>query len=319
MKIATVTLNPAIDQTVHVDHFRPDTVNRSQGMQFNAGGKGVNVASFLVDAGYPVAATGFLGQENDDIFKRFFARKGIQDRFVSIPGSTRIGIKIVDEAEQQTTDINQPGLTPSGDAMESLFQVIDELAVTHDWFVLSGALPPGVPSSVYAAIIAQLKGRGRQVALDTSGEALRQGILAGPTIAKPNIDELQQLVDATLSNESEIEQAARRLLNYGAQLLVVSMGSQGAMFINAQETMVATPPTVSVKSTVGAGDAMVAGLISGQIQGLDLSECARLATAFSLEAISHVGAYLSSPDILREYAQLVSVRPFTPSSRSLYP
>lgn len=318
MKIATVTLNPAIDQTVRVDHFRPDMVNRSQWMQFNAGGKGVNVASFLVDAGYPVAATGFLGQENDDIFKRFFARKGIQDCFVSIPGSTRIGIKIVDEAEQQTTDINQPGLTSSGDAMEALLQMIDELAGTHDWFALSGTLPPGVPASTYAAIIAQLKGRGRQVTLDTSGEALRQGILAGPTVAKPNIDELQQLVGSSLSNESEIEQAARRLLNYGAKLIVVSMGSQGAMFIDAQETVVATPPTIPVKSTVGAGDAMVAGLISGQIQGFDLAECARLATAFSLEAISHVGAYLSSLDILREYAQLVSVSPFTASSRSLY-
>jgi 1-phosphofructokinase len=318
MNIATVTLNPAIDQTVRVDHFQPNTVNRSQWMQFNAGGKGINVASFLVDAGYSVAATGFLGQENDDIFKRFFARKGIKDHFVSIPGSTRIGIKIVDEAQQQTTDINQPGLAPSSDAMETLLQVIDELAASYDWFALSGALPPGVPSSTYAGIIAQLKGRGRQVALDTSGAALHQGILAGPTIAKPNIDELQQLVDSSLTSESEIEQAARRLLNYGAQLIVVSMGRQGAMFINSDETVVATPPGIAVKSTVGAGDAMVAGLISGQIQGLDLSECARLATAFSLEAISHVGAYLTSPDVLREYAELVTVYPLTSSSRSKY-
>ncbi|HVB73983.1 MAG TPA: 1-phosphofructokinase [Ktedonobacteraceae bacterium] len=319
MKIATVTLNPAIDQTVRVDHFRPNTVNRGLGMQFDAGGKGVNVASFLVDAGYSVVATGFLGQDNDNIFKRFFARKGIKDRFVYIPGSTRIGIKIVDEAQQQTTDINQYGLAPSGDAMHALLQVIDELAASYDWFALSGALPPGVPSSTYAAIITKLKERGKKVSLDTSGEALQQGVLAGATIVKPNIDELQQLVDASLSSEDEIEQAAHRLLNYGTQIVVVSMGKQGAMFIDAQETLVATPPAISVKSTVGAGDAMIAGLIVGQILELELSECARLATAFSLEAISHVGAYLSSPEVLREHSQLVSIRPLTPSSRSLYP
>ncbi len=319
MKIATVTLNPAIDQTVYVDHFRPDTVNRGQGMQFDAGGKGINVASFLVDAGYSVAATGFLGQSNDDIFKQFFAHKGIKDRFVYIPGSTRIGIKIVDEAQQQTTDINQYGLAPSGDAMDALLQVIDELMASYDWFALSGALPPGVPASTYAAIITKLKERGKKVSLDTSGEALQQGVLAGATIVKPNIDELQQLVAASLSSEGEIEQAARRLLNYGSQIIVVSMGKQGALFVDANETVVATPPDVSVKSTVGAGDAMVSGLISGQIQELDLSECARLATAFSLESISHVGAYLTSPDTLRERAQRISVRSLTPSSRSTYP
>src|SRR5215471_13025014 len=101
MKIATVTLNPAIDQTVRVDHFQTNTVNRGQMMQFDAGGKGVNVASFLADYGHATAVTGFLGQENADVFEQLFARKRIEDHFVRIPGSTRIGVKIVDEANQQ--------------------------------------------------------------------------------------------------------------------------------------------------------------------------------------------------------------------------
>src|SRR5437660_12612500 len=103
MKIATVTLNPAIDQTVRVDHFNPNVVNRSSAMRFDSGGKGVNVASFLADAGYSVAVTGFLGQDNAALFQQFFTHKGIDDQFVYIPGSTRIGVKIVDEARQQTT------------------------------------------------------------------------------------------------------------------------------------------------------------------------------------------------------------------------
>lgn len=107
MKIATVTLNPAIDQAVRVDHFRLNTVNYAQAMQFDAGGKGVNIASALADVGYDVAVTGFLGQENAGIFEQFFSNKHIDDQFVRIPGRTRIGVKIVDEANQQTTDIKR--------------------------------------------------------------------------------------------------------------------------------------------------------------------------------------------------------------------
>ena len=153
MKIATVTLNPAIDQTVRVNNFRTNTVNRGQAMQFNAGGKGVNVASFLADTGHTVAVTGFLGQDNVEIFERFFVRKGIEDHFVRIPGETRTGVKIVDEANQHTTDINMPGLTPLPEAVEALFGQIEQLAASCDWFVLAGALPPGVPTTLYATII----------------------------------------------------------------------------------------------------------------------------------------------------------------------
>src|SRR5579884_1218218 len=290
VKIATVTLNPAIDQTVRVNQFQTNRVNRGQAMQFDAGGKGVNVASFLADAGHNVAVTGFLGQENAAIFERFFARKHIEDHFVRIAGSTRIGVKIVDEVRRQTTDINMPGLSASSEALDGLLQKIDQLSTTCDWFVLAGALPPGAPANIYARVITQLKGRGKQVVLDTSNDALLQGVQAGPTIVKPNIDELQQLVGAPLRGEAAIEEAARQLLGNGIQLVVVSMGEQGALFVDQAGALIAIPPSVSVKSTVGAGDAMVAGLISGKVQGLSLPESARLATAFSLGTITRVGS-----------------------------
>src|SRR5207244_13406226 len=152
-RIATVTLNPALDQTVRVDHFRPNTVNYAQMMQFDAGGKGVNVASFLADVGLTTTVTGFLGQDNAGIFEQFFASKHIDDQFVRIPGQTRIGVKVVDEANQQTTDINMPGLPPPAEAMNTLFQTVERLTASCDWFVLSGTLPPGVPPPTYATII----------------------------------------------------------------------------------------------------------------------------------------------------------------------
>jgi 1-phosphofructokinase len=318
MKIATVTLNPAIDQTVRADHFRPNTVNHGQAMRFDAGGKGVNVASFLADAGHAVAVTGFLGQDNADIFEKYFASKHIEDQFVRISGSTRIGVKIVDEANQQTTDINMPGLSPSEEAMDALLKTVEELAATCDWFALSGTLPPGVPTTTYATLITLLKGHGKQVVLDTSRDALREAVRAVPTIVKPNVDELQQLTGQSLTDDAAVEQAARQLLDSGIQLVVISMGEQGAMFVDPATTLIAIPPRVMVKSTVGAGDAMVAGLIAGQIQGgLDLADRARLATAFSLGAITRAGHNLPTAEELLAYGKQVTIHTWGNVPRSL--
>ncbi len=309
MNIATVTLNPAIDQTVQVDRFLPNAVNSAQAMQFDAGGKGINVASFLTDAGFATSATGLLGQENASIFEQFFASKNIDDQFVRIPGSTRIGVKIVDEANQQTTDINMPGLAPSAGDVEALFKTVERLTATCDWFALSGRLPPGVPSNTYASLITLLKEHGKQVVLDTSRDALREGLQATPTIVKPNIDELHQLTGLALLDEVALEQAARGLLEGGIQLVVISMGERGSLFVDATTSLIAVPPPVIVKSTVGAGDAMVAGIIAGQVQGLSLPDCARLATAFSLGAITRIGHNLPDQEIIQAYFQQVALYP----------
>jgi 1-phosphofructokinase len=310
MKIATVTLNPAIDQTVSVDNFQPNRVNRARALTFDASGKGVNVASFLTDYGYKTAVTGYLGQENVAIFEQSFASKGIDDHFVRIPGSTRINVKVVDELKQQTTDINTPGQPAPLEAMGTLLETIERLAHSCDWFVISGSLPPDMPTSIYAAIITQLKRGKKRIILDSSGEALREGIQAGPTIIKPNIDELQHLVGHPLTSEAEIQQAAHQLLNDDSRLIVVSMGKQGAMLVEQATTLIATPPAVIVKKTFGAGDAMVAGLVIAHIEGLSLVDCARLATAFSVGVIAHLSYTLPSRDVLQQYFQQVYIRKY---------
>ena len=147
MKIATITLNPAIDQTVSVDNFEVGTVNRSRAMRFDAGGKGVNVASFLSDYGLGVMVTGFLGEENADVFERHFQRKGIEDRFIRVPGETRINIKIMDEAGQTTTDLNTPGQIPGEYAVSRFYEQVEAMAEACECFVLSGNLQVGLPSN----------------------------------------------------------------------------------------------------------------------------------------------------------------------------
>lgn len=308
MRIATITLNPAIDQTLRVHNFCPNMVNRAQAIQSEASGKGVNVASFLVDYGYAVSVTGYLGQANSAIFEQSFASKGIDDRFVRIPGHTRTNVKVVDEANQQTTDINMPGLNPPSEAFDALMEIIMQLSSSCDWFVLSGSLPPGVSATIYATLIAQLKQQGKQTLLDTSGEALRAGVQTSPTIIKPNVEELQQLTGQSLAGEGEILQAARQFLNQDLRLVVVSMGKQGALFVEPASALLATPPDVAIKKTFGAGDAMVAGLIAAQLQNLSRADSARLATAFSLAAITRLDYHLPDKATLQTYFHQVSIK-----------
>jgi 1-phosphofructokinase len=305
-RVVTVTINPVVDQTLTIPNFAAGTVNRVQTSQLDPGGKGINVASCLADFGQRATVTGFLGTDNEEIFRRLFERKGIEDRFVRIPGQTRIGVKISDAVLKQTTDINFPGLMPSPAAIERFFAILGELASTHEWFVLSGSIPAGVSAGIYGEMVKALAGK--RTVLDTSGEGFRQAIAAGPWLIKPNADELGELVGEKLATSDAIIRVARELMQrHDIMTVVVSMGKEGAIFIEGQETVWAVPASVEVKSTVGAGDAMVAGIVAGKTAGLSLAECAKLATAFSMTAISHIGSGLPSIEAVQAARERVTI------------
>jgi 1-phosphofructokinase len=312
-RVVTVTINPAIDQTIAIPNFTAGAVNRVQSSQLDPGGKGINVASFLSDFGQPVTVTGFLGADNDEIFRYFFARKGIEDRCVRIVGQTRIGVKVMDEAQRQTTDINFPGQMPSPADIERLFDILRKLATSCEWFVLSGSIPAGVSAGIYREMVTTLSGR--KVILDTSGEGFRQAVASGPWLVKPNVDELGEFAGERLDTPAAIVRVARGLVQrYGIASVVVSMGKEGAIFVEGEETVWAVPPAVEVKSTVGAGDAMVAGIVAGKIRGLGLAECARLATAFSMSAIRHIGSGLPSVEAVQLGMEQVTIRELSNAS-----
>ncbi len=308
VKIATVTLNPAIDQTVSIPNFQAGAVNRVVQSQSYAGGKGVNVASFLADYGCSVVATGFLGEHNVRIFEKLFTRKQIDDRFVRIAGSTRTGIKISDEVKQETTDLNFPGQTPTETDIERLFNAVKELTSECEWFVLAGSIPAGVSASIYGEIVTLFKSRNRKVALDTSDEGFRRAISMAPSLIKPNIHELEEFSGKPLTHQENVIEAAQEFLNQGIETVVVSMGAEGALFLEQEERVLAIPPTIQVKSTVGAGDAMVSGTVAGKIQQKPLAECARLATAFSLSAISQVELGLPDQETFELFKNQVVVK-----------
>ena len=306
--VVTVTLNPAIDQTIAIPGFTAGEVNRVAFYQLDAGGKGVNVASALADYGFHPAVTGFLGKENDQIFKQLFSHKEITDRFVRIEGSTRVGIKIFDPTIHQTTDINFPGQTAGPEDIICLKEILKELTANTGMFVLAGSVPASMPVSIYRDMVEMLKEAGKIVCLDTSGEPLQEALSASPDFIKPNDAELSELVGRKLNSNLEILEAAQALgRQYKIGSMAVSMGKKGAIFVEGAEKLLAVPGQVEVKSSVGAGDAMVAGVVAGKLKGLSLADTARLATAFSMSAVSRLGSGLPSKEVLESYAAQVSV------------
>ncbi|TWA66411.1 fructose-1-phosphate kinase [Azospirillum brasilense] len=310
--VVTVTLNAAIDQTLDVPGFAAGAVNRAVAETRTAGGKGINVAAFLAGGSLaggavPVTATGFLGEENTAVFDALFRRRGIRDRCLRLPGRSRVNIKLVDREGRSVTDINLPGLHVPAESWRGLLTVVDDLAVTNRTFVLSGSVPAGVPDTAYAEMVTALHRRGAFVVVDASGPPLRHAVAARPDMVKPNAAELAELLGRPLKDRAEVVRAARELSESGIALVVVSLGAEGAVFVEGGRALLAVPPPVEVASTVGAGDAMVAGVVAARLEGGGLEECARRGTAFAAGTLSRLGPELPPPERLAELMRAVRV------------
>jgi 1-phosphofructokinase family hexose kinase len=227
---------------------------------------------------------------------------------VRVSGRTRVNVKIVDPARDRVTDSNFPGLAPGPADLGRLLTAVDELCEGTRWFVLSGSVPAGVPEGIYADLVYRLKARGKTVLLDASGPPFAAAIASAPDVVKPNVEELRELLGRTLDTEAEVFAGARELVGRGIGLVVVSMGRDGALFVERDAAVLAVPPRIAVRSTVGAGDAMVAGIVTATLQGLDLAGVARLATAFSLGALGEIGPNLPAREVVESYAERVQVR-----------
>jgi 1-phosphofructokinase len=305
----TVTPNPAVDWTVTVPGFTAGAVNRAASDRAQPAGKGVNVAAALAGFGIRSVATGFLGEDNAAAFEAFLARLRIDETFVRVDGATRTGIKIVDPDREETTDVNFPGAPVTDEDVEALLERVDALAEPGRWLVLAGSLPPGADASLYRSLVDIAHVAECGVVLDTSGEPLRQALAAGPQIVKPNVHELEALVGHPLRTTDDVVDAARVLLGRGVELAAVSMGAEGALFVDRDAVVLARPPRIAVGSTVGAGDAMVAGIVAARLAGLDLAATARLATAFSLAALTRPGAAPASLEEVEAMLRRVTIEP----------
>lgn len=307
-RIATVTLNPAIDQTAQARNFHSGQVNRVTSERSDAGGKGLTAGAFLAQNGYGVAATGLLGRANLEPFEALFAERGIEDRFVRVPGSTRVNVKLVDRIRERVTDINFTGIEAGPEHVAEVSATLDALAGEGvGWFILSGSLPRGVQPGIYRQMVEALKAKGCKVVLDATGLPLAEALKAGPQVVKQNIDELQEIAGKPLATHAEIVAAARGLMAGDAELVAVSMRERGALFVTPDRVALAVPPKARIASTVGAGDAIVAGVTHGLLTGMDLAETARLSSAFWLGALGQLGPHLPPKADIDAFAELVEV------------
>ncbi|MCS4309872.1 1-phosphofructokinase [Pseudomonas sp. SJZ103] len=302
-RILTLTLNPALDLTVRLAHLEPGEVNRSETLLSHAAGKGVNVAQVLADLGHQVTVGGFLGEDNPHAFEALIAQRGFADAFIRVPGETRSNIKIA-EQDGRVTDINAPGPLVSEQAQQALLDQLTRIAPGHDAVVVAGSLPCGVSPQWLQGLLEHLKRLGLKVALDTSGEALRAGLKAAPWLIKPNTEEL---ADA-LGNSTEV---ISQLHQQGVEHVVVSDGAAGVSWYSRAPTLHATPPKVTVASTVGAGDSLLAGMLHGLLESEAPERTLRRATAIAAMAVSQIGFGISDAEQLARLESGVAVRPLT--------
>jgi len=307
MTIFTVTLNPAIDQTITLDALVPGTVHRALTARCDAGGKGVNVAACLADWGEHVVVTGLLGTGDAGPFEALLAAKRIEDRFVRTTSSNRMNIKLIDA--RHTTDINMPGAPVAPDALAAVEDALKALDADHDLVILAGSLPTGCPSTVYADMTARVGERGVRVLVDTSGSALVSTLAAPlkPFCVKPNRHELAEWAGEPLDDLIDIYAAGQRLLRTGVGLVVISMGSEGALFLADGCALHAHLAAEHVHGTVGAGDAMVAGIAAGLAEQADLERLARLSTAFAVAKLGLAGANLPGRTTIEALAAAVRI------------
>lgn len=307
MMIRTVALNPAIDQTICLPLLQPGEVVRATATRQDPGGKAVNAASCLADWGMKVVITGLLGQENAVRFEQLFAQKGIADSMIRVAGATRTNIKILEDGGR-TTDVNLPGFDASPDDCKAVWNQLATVG-SGDLVVVSGSQPVGLPPDATARLAADLAGRGARVVLDVSGAPLAAALdgPAGtmPFAIKPNRQELQDLLGRPLPDRAALVEAAQDLLMRGIALVVVSLGAEGALFATHDRALVAHPVALASGSSVGAGDAMVAGMTAALAEGLDLPALARQATAFAGAKLQNPGPHLPGVAEVRALAAQV--------------
>ena len=292
-RILTITLNPALDLTVRVPHLEPGEVNRSQALLSHAAGKGLNVAQVLADLGHSLTVSGFLGEDNQQAFNALFARRGFADAFIRVPGDPRRTIKLAED-DGRVTDINGPGPHVNDLAQHALLDKLDHIAASHDAVVVAGSLPRGVSAQWLRELVLRLKALGCKVILDTSGEALKEGLRAGPWLVKPNAEELSEALGHPVSSVASQVAAATELQTLGISHVVISHGADGVnWFSRGTQPLQALPPKVRVASTVGAGDSLLAGMVHGLISGHSPEQTLRSATAIAAMAVTQIGFGIS--------------------------
>jgi 1-phosphofructokinase/tagatose 6-phosphate kinase len=291
--IITVTLNAAIDRTVAVPSFRLGHRHRAVESRTVAGGKGINVARALRRLGRPVVATGFAGGPTGDRVQEQLREEDVLTDFTPIAGETRINMAVIDPTSGEQTEINERGPAVSPEEVEAFVARLRYLARGAKLCVVAGTLPPGAGADLYARMVKDLGERGVPVVLDAEGEAMLAGLRAGAAVVTPNEREAEEIVGQEFADRGDLVQGLSELLRLGAGEAAITRpeGCVAAIGPSTQRRFVEVrTESLDVVSTVGSGDAFLAGYVAARYEERPADECLAYGVACGAESTQHFGA-----------------------------
>lgn len=303
--IVTLTLNASVDKAYHMaGTVRPGTVMRVTSCQNTAGGKGLNVARVVKLCKEEVTPFGLAGGHTGALLEQLAGRDGLTGRFVHVDAETRCCINILDE-NNQSTEFLEPGETVSEQEIGRFKEEFEKICQNARVITMSGSVPKGVRNTIYKELVKEAKGWGKKVILDTSGELLKEGILAAPDMIKPNQEELGMLLGRKVTTLDEVKRAALELHKTGIGQVVVSLGKDGALLVCSEGIFHGRPPRINAVNTVGCGDSMVAAFAVAMQREYSPEESLTYAVAVSAaNALSDKTGYFEKAELEKIYPRV---------------
>lgn len=291
--VLTFTPNPAIDASTTVERVIPERKLRCRSPRFDPGGGGINVARVIHRLGGDATALFIGGGPTGERLRQLLERDGVASRVVCCEQWTRENVTVLEESSGHQFRFVMPGPDVTTSEWNAALELLREWEPAPPFVVASGTLPPGVPADGFAQVAQVIRQRGSKLVLDTSGPALSHGIRAGVYLVKPNLGELAELSGAKITSEEQMRDAARSIIERGwSEVVVVSLGAQGACLVTAEQCEQIIAPIVPALSRVGAGDSMVAGMVLALTRGRPLSEAVRFGAAAGAAAVMQAGTEL---------------------------
>ena len=305
--ITSISLNPSIDRTLTVENFTAGGLNRVISKNDVAAGKGINVALAVAALGLDVECIGFMYRDSAQLFQNRLMLNSTPYDFVWCEGEARTNIKVFDRAAGVVTELNESGTTIDGESIARMTEMVSRHAENSDYLVLSGSLPPGCPQDYYRTLINAVEGLGCRCVLDADGERLKYGLEARPFMIKPNRSELESMIGRRLDGIRDIRDAAMKYIDLGVEIVAVSLGADGALIASADDALYAPRMNIEVKSTVGAGDSMVAGLVAGFMADNDLEETFRMGVAAASARCMTEGYKVVDKTVYKAFLDMVRI------------
>lgn len=306
--ITTLTMNPSVDKSTSTKNVIAEKKLRCSNLCREPGGGGINVSRVVKRLGGDSIAIFPAGGTNGQMLQDMLTAEGVNQYAVPIKNMTRENFTVYEEATGLQYRFGVPGPELSEAELRRCLNELDAISPKPEYLVISGSLPPGAPDDFYTKVIRKARGLGARIILDTSGEALKQALKEPVYLIKPNMAEMKDLAGFSIEDESQQETAAVSLVDRGlSEIVVVSLGAAGALLVTSDLCERLRAPSVPVKSKVGAGDSMVAGIVFKLAQGKSIHEAISYGVAAGAAAVMSPGTDLAHKKPTEQlYQQIIS-------------